>query len=140
MHFHLAPKNPCGGFLGQVVGSGAKSAAGDHQIGAVKGGLQVLGKALGIVTYHALTIYADAKGGKTAGKIGGVGVDNVADQQLCANAQDLGTAKLTCGHLVHSLSKFEVRKTELVALQLLLFYHILCALARIFLKNLKKTL
>ena len=86
--------------LGHVVKGGAKAAGGDDQVSSVKGVVEGLFQPLRVVPHHRLVVQVDAHGGQLLGDVRRVGVDDVAQQQLRAHAQNLS------GHSAVSFPNF----------------------------------
>ena len=76
--------------FGQVVGGGAKPAGKHQQVAAGAGGAHQLFQPGGVVPHHMLVQHGDAQLGQFPAQKPGVGVDDVAQQKLGANADDLG--------------------------------------------------
>ena len=76
--------------LGQIVAGGAEAAGGDDDVGAGLCHLHARPQALGIVAHDGVVLDIDADFGKPLGNVAGVGVGDVAQQKLGADAEDLG--------------------------------------------------
>ena len=105
MHIHFATKNSCHRFLGEIVIRGAEAARHDHKIAARERSRHILTKACGVIPHHCLTVNADAESGKATGKIGRIGIHDIADQKLGADAKDLGTLKAI---VIHNTPHFKM--------------------------------
>ena len=76
------------GLLGQVVIGGAKAAGGNDNISALSGNFQCVPKTGGIIAHNGVPEYVDAQTGQGFGKFLRIGVDDVAQQQLCTNGNE----------------------------------------------------
>ena len=77
--------------LGQVVIGGAQAAGGDDDVGPLPGDVQSVFQALGVVAHDGVPEDVDADGGQGLGDVPGVGVDDVAEEQLRAHGDDFGS-------------------------------------------------
>ena len=77
------------GLLGQVVIGGPQAAGGDDDVRPLPGDVQSVFQALGVVAHHRVPEDVDADGGQGLGDVPGIGVDDVAEEQLRAHGDDL---------------------------------------------------
>ena len=77
------------GLLGQVVLRGAKPAGKHQQIAAAFGFLYQITQAARVIPNHMLVQHADAQFRQFAAQKLGVGIDNIAKQQLGSYTNDL---------------------------------------------------
>ena len=82
-------KGGADGLLGQIVIGGAQTAGGDENVRPAAGDVQRLPEPLGIVSHHGVPEDVDAQGGKRLGDGLGVGVGNVAQEQLRTYGDEL---------------------------------------------------
>ncbi len=77
-------------FCGEVVGGGSESARADDQIGAAGGLFEGGLEPIGVVADGGLVVVGDAEVGELLGQVLGVGVEDVAEEEFGANADDFG--------------------------------------------------
>ena len=80
-------------FGGQVVGGGTQAAGGDQQLAATRRFAQLADQALAVVADHALAEMGDAQGRQFFGQPAGIAIGDRAQQQLGADAEDLGPSR-----------------------------------------------
>ena len=78
------------GLFRQVIVSGAQAAGGNDDVRPAAGNVQGFLQALGIVPHHGVPEDVDAHGGEGLGDVPGVGVDDVAEEQLSAHGDNFG--------------------------------------------------
>ena len=76
--------------LGQVVAGRPQTAGGDQDIRPALGDLHAVPQAAGVVPHHGLVADVDADAGEQLGHVPGVGVGDMAQQQLRTDGEDLG--------------------------------------------------
>ena len=86
----LFPKALSQHIFGQVVAGGAKPPRGDDEVGPAAGGLHHLPEPLGVIPHHGVVKHIDAQGGQLLGEDLGVGIGDVAQQQLGAHGDQFG--------------------------------------------------
>ena len=77
------------GLLGQVVRRGPQPAGEHQQVAALLGLVDKIRQAAVVVTDGALSLDRDAQRGQLPAEVLGIGVENVAEQQLGADTDDL---------------------------------------------------
>ena len=82
-------KGGADGLLRQVVVGGAQAAGGDDDIRPPAGDVQGLTQPLRVIPHHRVPKDVDAYGGQGLGDVPGIGVDDVAEEQLRAHGDDL---------------------------------------------------
>ena len=90
------------GLLGQIVVGGPQAAGGDDGVHPGKGQDQTLFQPLGVVAHYGLVVQIDSQSRHLLGDVGGVGVDDVAHEQLRADAENLRRM----GFVAHILKTF----------------------------------
>ena len=103
MEHQLLPEGLTDGLLGQVVIGGAQAAGGEDDVRPAAGDVQRLAQPLGVVPHHGVPEDVDAQGGQALGEHLGVGVGDVAQQDLRAHGDDLGGV----GHQITSFQYYE---------------------------------
>ena len=78
------------GLLRQVIIGGPQAAGGDDDVRPLPGNVQSLLQPLGVISYHGVPEDIDSHGGKGLGDVSGIGVDDVAEEQLRAHGDQLG--------------------------------------------------
>src|SRR5690606_26160401 len=79
------------GFAGGVVHGGAQPAGGDHDRGALHRLLHRFGNAVGVVADGRAVIQVHAFIAQHARDVGGVRVDDLAEQQFSTDCEDLSS-------------------------------------------------
>ncbi len=87
---HLFAEGGGDRFAGEVVVGRAEAAGHDDEVGAVEGALEGVDDAVEVVAHDGLEVEVDAEGGQARGEPGGVGVDDLAEQDFGAYGDDLG--------------------------------------------------
>ena len=84
------------GLLGQVVIGGTQASGGEDDVRPLPGNFQSLSQPGGIVPHHGVPEHVDAHAAQGLGQLLGVGVDNVAEEQLRAHGDDLSGMRHSC--------------------------------------------
>ena len=79
------------GLLGEVVVGGAQAAGGDEDVRPVPGGVHRLAQASGVVSHHCVPEDVDTQGTEALGEHLGIGVGDVAQEQLSAYGNDFSS-------------------------------------------------
>ena len=74
---------------GEVIGGGTQPTGGDQQATAAGRGAHGGDQPLAVVAHHLLAVVGNAEGGQLLGDPAGIAINDVAQQQLGANAEDL---------------------------------------------------
>ena len=91
----LVPKTGSHRLLGQVVCRGAQAAGEDQKITAALGLVDEIRQTAMVVANGALPLDGDAQVGQLPAQVLGVGVEDIAEQQLGAHTDDLCRHRLT---------------------------------------------
>ena len=76
--------------LGQVVAGGPQAPGGDEDVRPVPGDVHCLADPLGVVPHHGVVVDVDPQLGQALGDHLGIGVGDVAQQQLGAHGDEFG--------------------------------------------------
>ena len=88
MQHQLLPEGCTDGLLGEIVVGGPLAAGGEEDVRPAAGDVQGLAQALGVVPHHRVPKDVDAQIRETLGDHLGVGVGDVAQQDLRAHGDD----------------------------------------------------
>ena len=81
---HLLAHDGGDGLAGEVVLGGAEAAGHDDDVGALEGDLDGAGEAVEVIADGGLVVEVDADGGQAGGEVRGVGVEDLAEEDLGA--------------------------------------------------------
>ena len=88
MELQLPAEGGADGLLGEVVIGGPQAAGGDDDVRPCLGDIQGVPEPLGVVPHYGVVVDGDAQGAETLGEDLGVGVGDVAQEQLGADGNE----------------------------------------------------